>query len=106
MNFWTGAVGSLGHTQHMCAHARAHTHTHAHAPGHVGKGSSLPGSPIPEGPGQQRAATSYSPQHSYMRPDFTRSGSPAWAGGRGAYQEGGWVPRWGRGTCPGSQNAG
>ena len=81
---WTGSLGSQGHTPTR-SHAPARTHT---LPGHMGT-AGAPDSPTPEGPGQQRAAATAPNIHTHMhKPPM------------------GWVPQWGRGTCPGSQHSG
>lgn len=80
-----------------------HTHTHTLSAWPRGR-AAAPQSPLPGGPGQLSVASSCSPQHSYTHADLTCSG-PLAAGGRGAHQEGCWVPQWGWWTCPGSQNS-
>lgn len=81
-----------------------HTHTHTLSAWPRGR-AAAPQSPLPGGPGQLSVASSCSPQHSYTHADLTCSG-PLAAGGRGAHQEGCWVPQWGWWTCPGSQTRG
>ena len=84
MDPWTRSLQSQGHTPTR-SHAPARTHT---LPGHMGT-AGAPDSPTPEGPGQQRAAATAPNIHTHMhKPPM------------------GWVPQWGRGTCPGSQHSG
>ena len=80
--------------------SRAHTHTLTRScthtlPGHMGM-AGAPDSPTPEGPRQQREATTR-PQHSHTHTHtHTHVHKPRM----------GWVPQWGRRTCPGSQHSG